>query len=153
VRGWNSDQKDTGQTSKCDLASGTRSVMTRDSVKLVFTGQSTEEKAQEWKERLQSAQATDQSGPARSPLDTSRSFPLHKQVKGALSRSRQRQSPGSILSQIFTENWSHLKKRSCGATVRGLARKSGHRGKFSMRRKVSHPLQHVANASLVKYVY
>ena len=59
---WNSDQKDTGRTSKCDYASGTRGVITRDSVKWVFTGQSAEEQAQEWQERLQSAQATDQSG-------------------------------------------------------------------------------------------
>jgi len=44
---WNSDQKDTGRTSKYDYASGTRGAITRDSVKWVFTGQSAEEQAQE----------------------------------------------------------------------------------------------------------
>ena len=48
---WNSDQKDTGRTSKCDDASGTRGAITRDSVKWVFTGQSAEEQAQEWQKR------------------------------------------------------------------------------------------------------
>ena len=91
---WNSDQKDTGRTSKCDYSSGTRGAITRDSVRWVFTGQSVEEQAQEWQERLQSAQATDQN--VKPSLAPSRNFPLHKQVKGALSRSRQRQSPGSM---------------------------------------------------------
>ena len=61
---WNSDQKDTGRTSKCDYSSGTRGAITRDSVRWVFTGQSVEEQTQEWQERLQSAQATDQNGEA-----------------------------------------------------------------------------------------
>ena len=49
---WNSDQKDTGRTSKCDYSSGTRGATTRDSVRWVFTGQSVEKQAQEWQKRL-----------------------------------------------------------------------------------------------------
>jgi len=58
----NGEQKDTGRTSNGYDAAGTMDAITRDCVKWVFTGQKTAEQAQEWQQRLQSAQAAGQSG-------------------------------------------------------------------------------------------